>query len=200
MLTPYDDIYWSDQQQPALRQGKRMYLTVLVALVILLLLSALLSYVNLSLAVTGDRAKEMATRRLVGEDRGKVFWRVLGESLLFVFICFLLSVLLAWWIAPLLDSIRPTGLSIPFRIRLDGVFLSVSAAIVLLVGLLAGIAPAVACASFRPLDVVSGQIRRKRKMYFGKICIVLQGVLAIVLIVMAITLERQLDFLKKAYL
>ena len=198
MLTPYDDIYWSEQQQPALRQGKRMYLSVLVALVILLLLSALLSYVNLSLAVTGDRAKEMATRRLVGEDRGKVFRRVLGESLLFVFICFLLSILLAWWMAPLLDSIRPTGLSIPFRIRLDGVFLSVSAAIVLLVGLLAGIAPAVACASFRPLDVVSGKIRRKRKMYFGKICIVLQGVLAVLLIVMAITLERQLDFLKKA--
>ena len=198
MLTPYDDIYWSEQQQPALRQGKRMYLSVLVALVILLLLSALLSYVNLSLAVTGDRAKEMATRRLVGEDRGKIFRRVLGESLLFVFICFLLSILLAWWMAPLLDSIRPTGLSIPFRIRLDGVFLSVSAAIVLLVGLLAGIAPAVACASFRPLDVVSGKIRRKRKMYFGKICIVLQGVLAVLLIVMAITLERQLDFLKKA--
>ena len=40
MLTPYDDIYWSEQQQPALRQGKRMYLSVLVALVILLLLSA----------------------------------------------------------------------------------------------------------------------------------------------------------------
>ena len=198
MLTPYDDLYFSDEQQSALRQGKRMYLSVLVALVVLLLLSALLSYVNLSLAVTGDRAKEMATRRLVGEDRGTVFWRVLGESLLFVFICFLLSLLLAWWIAPLLDSIRPTGLNIPFRLRMDGPFWLLSVAVVLLVGLLAGIAPASACASFRPLDVVSGKIRRKRKMYFGRICIVLQGVLAVVLIVMAITLERQLDYLKKA--
>ena len=198
MLTPYDDLYWSEQQQPALRQGKRMYFSVLVALVILLLLSALLTYVNLSLAVTGDRAKEMATRRLVGEDRGKVFRRVLGESLLFVFACFLLSILLAWWIAPHLDSIRPTGLNLPFRLRMDGAFWLMSAAIVVLVGLLAGIAPAAACASFRPLDVVSGKIRRKRKMYFGRICIIVQGILAVILIVMAITLDRQLNYLKKA--
>ena len=68
MLTAYDDIYLSEQTQFALRQGKRMYLSVLIALVILLLVSAILSYVNLSMAVTGDRAREMATRRLVGEE------------------------------------------------------------------------------------------------------------------------------------
>ena len=198
MLTAYDDIYLSDQTQYALRQGKRVYLSVLVALVILLLVSAMLSYVNLSMAVIGNRAREMATRRLVGEDQGRVFIRVLGESLLFVFACYLLAILLAWWIVPGLDSIRPTGLNVPFRIRLDGIFWLISGASVLLVGILAGIVPAASCASFRPLDVVSGKIRRRRKMYFGRICIIVQSVLAVVLIVMAITLERQLSYLKEA--
>ena len=198
MLTAYDDIYLTEHAHYALRQGKRMYLSVLITLVILLLMSAMLGYVNLSMAVTGDRAREMATRRLVGEDQGHVFLRVLGESLLFVSVCYLFAILLALWIAPGLDSIRPTGLNVPFRIRLDGVFWLISGAIVLLVSVLAGIAPASACASFRPLDVVSGKIRRKRKMYFGRICIVLQSVLAIVLVVMAITLERQLNYLKNA--
>ena len=198
MLTAYDDIYLSEQTQFALRQGKRMYLSVLIALVILLLVSAMLSYINLSMAVTGDRAREMATRRLVGEEQHHVFLRVLGESLVFVFVCYLFAILLALWIAPGLDSIRPTGLNVPFRIRPDGLFWLFSGALVLLVSVLAGIAPAVACASFRPLDVVSGKIRRKRKMYFGRICIILQSVLAVVLIVMAITLERQLNYLKEA--
>jgi len=150
------------------------------------------------MAVIGDRAREMATRRLVGDDQHHVFLRILGESLLFVFICYLLAILLALWIAPGLDSIRPTGLNVPFRIRLDGIFWLISGALVLLVGMSAGIAPAAASASFRPLDVVSGKIRRKRKMYFGRICIIWQSVLAVVLIVMAITLERQLNYLKKA--
>ena len=198
MLVPYDDVYLSGPRHSALRQGKKVYISVLVALVILLLISALLSYVNLSLAVTGDRAKEMATRRLVGEDRGKVLRRVLGESLVFTLVCYLLAIVLAAWIAPGLDSIRPTGLNVPFRLRLDGGFWLLSAGLVLVVGLLSGIAPAVACATYRPLDVVSGKIRRKRKMFFGNICIVLQSVLAVVLIVMAITLDRQLHFLLKA--
>ena len=198
MLTAYDDIYLSEQTQFALRQGKRMYLSVLIALVILLLVSAMLGYVNLCMAVTGDRAREMATRRLVGEDQSHVFMRVLGETLLFVSVCYLLAILLALWIAPVLDSIRPTGLNVPFRIRPDGGFWLISGALVLLVSVLAGIAPAASCASFRPLDVVSGKIRRKRKMYFGKICIILQSVLAVVLIVMTITLERQLNYLKNA--
>ena len=198
MLVPYDDVYLSGPRHSALRQGKKVYISVLVALVILLLISALLSYVNLSLAVTGDRAKEMATRRLVGEDRGKVLRRVLGESLAFALACYVLAIVLAAWIAPGLDSIRPTGLNVPFRLRLDGGFWLLSAGLVLLVGLLSGLAPAIACASYRPLDVVSGKIRRKRKMFFGNVCIVLQGVLAVVLIVMAITLDRQLHFLLKA--
>ena len=198
MLTAYDDIYLSEQTQFALRQGKRMYLSVLIALVILLLVSAMLGYVNLCMAVTGDRAREMATRRLVGEDQSHVFMRVLGETLLFVSVCYLLAILLALWIAPVLDSIRPTGLNVPFRIRPDGGFWLISGALVLLVSVLAGIAPAASCASFRPLDVVSGKIRRKRKMYFGKICIILQSVLAVVLIVMTISLERQLNYLKNA--
>ena len=198
MLIPYDDVYLSGPRHSALRQGKKVYISVLVALVVLLLISALLSYVNLSLAVTADRAKEMAMRRLVGEDRGKVLRRVLGESLVFTLVCYVLAIVLAAWIAPVLDSIRPTGLNVPFRLRLDGGFWLLSAGLVLLVGLLSGIAPATACASYRPLDVVSGKIRRKRKMVFGNICIVLQSVLAVVLIVMAITLDRQLHFLLKA--
>ncbi len=198
MLVPYDDVYLSGPRHSALRQGKKVYMSVLVALVILLLISALLSYINLSLAVTGDRAKEMATRRLVGEDRGKVLRRVLGESLVFTLACYVLAIVLAAWIAPGLDSIRPTGLNVPFRLRLDGGFWLLSAGLILLVGLLSGLVPAAACASFRPLDVVSGKIRRKRKMFFGSVCIVLQSVLAVVLIVMAITLDRQLHFLLKA--
>ena len=198
MLVPYDEVYLSGQGYSSLRQGKKVYVSVLVALVVLLLLSALLSYVNLSLAVTGDRAREMATRRLVGEDRGAVLRRVLGESLLFTLACYVLAILLAAWIAPGLDSIRPTGLNVPFRLRLDGGFWLLSAGLVLLVGLLAGLAPAAACASYRPLDVVSGTIRRKRKMFFGNVCIVLQSVLAVVLIVMALVLERQLHFLQHA--
>ena len=51
------------------RTGNVQMLRLLTVVVLLLLLSAIFNYVNLSLALTGKRAKEMATRRLLGADR-----------------------------------------------------------------------------------------------------------------------------------
>ena len=195
---PYDELYYSADSYHSLRQGKRLYFSILVVLVLLLLLSAILTYINLSFAVTGARAREMATRRLVGEDRDDIFKRVLGESMVFTLACFALSILLAFWLAPVLDSLRPTGFNVPFRLHLDAPFWLMSAALVLVVGLLAGTVPAAACASFRPLDVVSGEIRRKRKMSLGRACIIFQSAMAIILTVVAITLGSQLRFLERA--
>ena len=48
------------------RTGNAQMLRLLTVVVLLLLLSAIFNYVNLSLALTGKRAKEMATRRLLG--------------------------------------------------------------------------------------------------------------------------------------
>jgi putative ABC transport system permease protein len=198
MLTPYSQLYFSPYYLSSFRRGNLAYLLALVALVLLLLISALFSYINLSLALIGDRAKEMATRRLVGEDRGAIFWRVLGESLLFSAVCYLLAIALAFWLTPVLDSLRPTGLNVPFRLRLDKTFWLISAVLVSLVGLLAGAIPAAACASFRPLDVVSGKIRLKRKMRFSRFCIILQSTLSVVLIILTITLAWQLRFLERS--
>ncbi len=195
---PYDKLYYWPASFVSLRQGKRLYFSILVVLVLLLLLSAILTYINLSFAVTWQRAKEMATRRLVGEDRGGIFKHVLGESLVFTLVCFSLAVLLAFWLAPVLDSLRPTGLNVPFRLHLDAPFWLMSAVLVLVVGLLAGTVPAAACASFRPLDVVSGEVRRKRKMSLGRICIVFQSTMAVLLTVFAIMLGSQLRFLDRA--
>ncbi len=195
---PYDELYYSSNSFHSLRQGKRLYFSILVVLVLLLLLSAILTYINLSFAVTGQRAKEMATRRLLGEDRGDILKRVLSESLVFTLVCFALAILLAFWLAPVLDSLRPTGFNVPFRLHLDAPFWLMSAALVLVVGLLAGTVPAAACASFRPLDVVSGEIRRKRKMSLGRACIIFQSAMAIILTVVAITLGSQLRFLERA--
>lgn len=197
-LTPFDSIYYSPVSMWVFRQGKKLYLTVLVLLCFVLLLSSMLSYVNLSMAASGDRAREMATRRLVGDDRVGIFRRVLGESILFTLVCFLLAIPLAFWLAPLLDSLRPVGLNIPFSIQADGTFWLLQLGLALLLGLLAGIAPSWMSASVRPIDVVSGKIRRKRKMYFNCISVIVQSAITLVLIVMALVMERQLDYMEKA--
>ena len=196
LVMPYEDLFFSDIDISGLRQGKRLYLVVLILLGLVLLASAVLNYVNLSLAASGYRAKEMATRQLVGDDRRGVLLRSLGESLLFVGICYVLAVLLAQALVPLLNSLRPEEMTVSFRVAPDGHFSLMSVMLVLGVGALAGLAPALMLASWRPIDVVSGRLRRRRKMVFNRICIIVQAALALVLIVMAITLHAQLRYLQ----
>ena len=194
-LTPYQDLYFSDFRPMGLRQGKRLYLTVLIVLGLILLLSALLNYVNLSLAASGARAKEMATRQLVGDSRWGVLLRSLAESILFVACCYVLALLLADALLPWLNSLKPAGISVPFRLALDGGALLLAVAVVLVLGGLAGIVPALSLASWRPIDVVSGRLRRRRKMLFNRVCVAVQAALALVLIVMSLTLGSQLRYL-----
>ena len=198
ILTPFDDLYFSETPISELRQGNALYLHVLIALGILLFLSALLSFINLSLAISGGRAKEMASRRLLGESRTQVFGRMMLEILLFTLVCFLLAIPLAYAIVPGLDGLRPNGLNIPFRVCASPSFWLIATFGVVLAGLAAGAAPAALCASFKPLDVVSGQTRRQQKMTFNRVCIIFQSALALILITMSITLERQLHYMETA--
>lgn len=196
MATEYREMYFSPVDITGIRQGNRLYLNVLVVLGLVLLLSAILNYMNLCSAVSGGRAKEMATRRLLGEGKGRIFGRVLSESILFTAVCYILAVLLAWALVPYLNSIRPEGIPVAFRVSPGPVFWLFSAAIVLLAGALAGFLPAWMLSSFQPIEVISGNIRKRLKMGFNKACIIAQTVLAVVLVCMAIAFQSQLRHLE----
>ena len=197
IATPYKELYFSTIDMPALKQGKYLYIWVLTLMGVLLLASALLNYINLCSAISGNRAKEMATRRLVGSYKRDIFIRTLYESMLFTLACFILAVILAFAIIPYLNSLRPASFVMPFRITFNPFFWIMGVIIILTVGGLAGLVPATLLASYRPIDVVSGRIRRRRKMVFNKICIIVQATLALVLICLTITMNSQLTYLRK---
>ena len=196
MATEYRDIYFSSAEISGLRQGNRLYLNVLVVLGLVLLLSAILNYMNLCSAISGGRAKEMAMRRLLGEEKNRIFGRVLFESILFTAVCYLFAVALAAAIVPSLNSIRPEGIPVAFRVSPGLEFWLFSVAIVLLTGSLAGFLPAWMLSSFQPIEVISGSIRKRLKMGFNKACIIVQTVLAVVLVCLSLAFQAQLRHLE----
>ena len=195
-LTPASDLYFSSESTATWRHGKVLYLVVLLVLGIVLLLSALLNYVNLNSAISGSRAKEMATRRLLGEDRKGIIRRIVLESVLFTGICYLLAIVLAVAVVPVLNSLFSTVLPVPFRVAPTPFFWLLSLGLVLVLGVVAGLVPASILSSYRPIDVLSGAVRRHRKATFNKLCIVLQSALAMILTAMAFVMVLQLRHLE----
>ena len=165
-------------------------LDLLLAAVLLLLVSAVFNYINLNMALSAKRAREMATRRLIGASQASVFGRRILESMFFTLVCFGVSALLAVWWTPAVNRLLNDP-DIAIRIQFTPQYITIFAALVLGVGFLAGLLPALFSSRWKPIDVVRGNFRAQSKMTFSKVFIVLQNALSVFLIALAIVMEGQ---------
>lgn len=187
----WDQIHFAEDDVEIFKHGNRSLVNILLVVALVLLLSALFNYINLTVAQIGNRAKEMATRRLLGESVGGVMLRYLKESALFTAVCFLLGLLISWAFIPLFNSMLDTKIDLFHSFDLLW-FLPLAYVII---SIFAGILPAIVVSRFNPIDVVKGTIRMRSKMWFSKIFIVAQNVISITLVVMAITMMLQMKHL-----
>ena len=191
-MTRFDQLFFKDfgGSNNQLKHGDLKTLKMLAIVGLLLLLSAVFNYINLSFALTGKRAKEMATRRLLGAQKGEIVWKYIAESLLFTAVCFGLGLLLAYLFAPSVNALLNHP-DIPIKVQVTPTYLLVYLVIIMVVGVLNGIIPALFASRVEPIDVVKGTFRRNTKMVFNKVFIVIQSALAVFLIAMSIVMEAQ---------
>ena len=188
-MTRFDQLFFNDNGYE-FNHGDQKTLKLLALVGLLLLLSAVLNYINLSFALTGKRAKEMATRRLLGAQKGEIVWKYVAESLVFTTVCFSLGLLLAYLLAPSVNTLLNNP-DVPIRVRMSFTYILAYLAGILVVGVLNGIIPALFASRVQPIDVVKGTFHRNTKMVFNKVFIVVQVIFAVCLIAMAIVMEAQ---------
>ena len=189
-LSRYDELFFKETEG-FFRHGDKATLRILMLVGLLLLLSAILNYINLSVALTGKRAKEMAVRQLSGASRVGIIWKYLAESIAFTAVCFAAGLLLAEAFCPAMNALLNNP-DIPIKIIWSPGYVFAYIVIILLVGVLCGIFPAMMSGRYNPVDVMKGGYRRRSKMVFSKVFIVLQNALAVILIALAITMEAQM--------
>ena len=189
-LSRYDELFFKETEG-FFRHGDKATLRILMLVGLLLLLSAILNYINLSVALTGKRAKEMAVRQLSGASRAGIIWKYLAESIAFTAVCFAAGLLLAEAFCPAMNALLNNP-DIPIKIIWSPGYVFAYIVIILLVGVLCGIFPALMSGRYNPVDVMKGGYRRRSKMVFSKVFIVLQNALAVILIALAITMEAQM--------
>ena len=189
-LSRYDELFFKETEG-FFRHGDKATLRILMLVGLLLLLSAILNYINLSVALTGKRAKEMAVRQLSGASRIGIIWKYVAESIAFTAVCFAAGLLLAEAFCPAMNALLNNP-DIPIRVIWSPGYVIAYIVIILLVGVLCGMFPAMMAGRYKPVEVMKGGYRRKSKMVFSKVFIVLQNALAVILIALAITMEAQM--------
>jgi putative ABC transport system permease protein len=192
-LVRYDEIWFSPANNQSLKRGSRTYTGIILLVTIILLLSAIFNYINLNVALSGKRTKEMATRKILGASEKSLIGSRLLESLAFTTVCFLLAALLAEALTPWFNRI--VGAGVPVRVLWSPGWIGIYSLFILIVSLIQGYLPAWIGTRIPAISVVKGEFRAKSKHVFSKVFIVLQHVFSIVLLALAIVLGLQVSHL-----
>ena len=193
-LTPLTDVLFAPQNEGSgLLKGDKTRLRILLAAVLAILFFAVSNYINLTVANTGFRAKEMATRRLFGSSQTEISLKLIAESILMIVFAFLVGFALALCVQDeamalfkgkiaLLNDIHPWSLSIVLGF-------------ILLLGLFSGILPSWHISRYQPIDIVKGSFRFRSKMVLSRLFIILQNAVTITMLTAAFVIWLQLHHL-----
>lgn len=196
-IIPLDDLMFAPQNTGAgLQTGDKSLLGILLAVVLAILMFAVTNYINLTVANTGFRAKEMATRRLLGSDGLGISLELIGESTLMVFISFIIGGALALLLEDKVAVLFKGKIDILKDINFSTV--SVSLLFIVLTGIISGIMPTISLSKYKPIDVVKGSFRYHSKMVLSRIFIILQNVITMTMMAATLTILLQMSHLVKA--
>ena len=178
-------------------KANRAYLLIFSLVAGFLLLIASINYINLSLAQSVGRSREVGIRKAVGATRVQLLIQFLGESLLLTTAAVALSLLLVSILLPIYNEIADTHFSLSSLLNWPMVILLL--AIVVIVGVIAGSYPALYLASFEPVKALTGKLRlsgKSTKARLGQGLVVLQFTISVAIIIGTLIIYKQLHYLQ----
>lgn len=174
--------------------GNLLYPHIFIAIGLLILLIACMNFMNLSTARFINRSIEVGIRKTVGASRKDLIKQFLGESLLIAFIAHIIGMFLLEFTLPMFSRITEIQFSIHY---LNLTYIIYLASLIAIIGILAGLYPALFLSSFKPVHVLKGWIgERVSSLNIRKILVIGQFVISITLIIGSIMVYRQLIYMK----
>ncbi len=195
-LQPFTDIHLSKDFGTAngLEHGSNpVYSYILSGIAVLLLVIACINFINLTIARSLKRAKEIGIRKVVGGQKQQLILQFLGETFLLCLLSFVFAVFLVQLVLPVFNSLSNKALSFSYLIdaRLVGYYFL----LLVLTALLAGCYPAFVLSGFNPVQTLYGRFRFSGRNILSKSLLVLQFSLASLLIIASLVLSRQFKYL-----
>jgi putative ABC transport system permease protein len=198
-LQPLNEVYLysaSFKYDQAIK-GNITYVRALGIIAVFILLIACFNFVNLATAKSMQRAKEVGIRKAVGASQGQLMLQFLGETIMLTLISVIFAAALTSLLLPSLNAF--TDKEMTFNVFREPSILLLLLLLTLVVGILAGLYPAIVLSGFKPVKVLKSAVVVDSRV--GKIqwlrhgLIVLQFALSIFLIISAIIVFKQVSYL-----
>lgn len=175
-------------------QGNSQIVSAFIVVAILIILIACINFINLAIARSIKRAKEVGVRKVLGANRITLMYQFLGESLIITFLAILLSLILIEMGLPSFNHLLEMDLKLDY---LHNPLMNLGLIVLwIVVGLFSGIYPALFISRYQAVDVlkgVSGQGLRFGNL-LSKSLVVFQFIVAIALVFIVQVSNRQMQF------
>jgi putative ABC transport system permease protein len=194
-LVPLKDIYFHNPYFYDHLHGNLKFVRIFLLVSILTLIIACINFVNLTIAKSSAVSKEVGVKKVFGASQPQLFSQFLFESVILCFISSLFAVTIIQIIIPQFNQVTGGNLSLnnylTFRYIISYFIL------VVIIGVLAGIYPALKLSSFNPIQYFrkfGG--RGMTKSTFRTGLVVFQFTISIVLMLSVFVVIRQINFMK----
>jgi len=174
--------------------GNRIYLYIYSLIALLILLIGCLNFVNLSNARGVYRIKEIGLRKVIGAGRGQLIRQFLGESVIITFFATAFACLLVNGLLPLFNQFAGTALSIRGMLLPQVLFAVLG--LIIFVGILSGLYPAIVLTSFKPDQILRGVHKGTRGSFALKVLVVGQFAISLFLATGSLAVSKQLAFMR----
>jgi putative ABC transport system permease protein len=197
-LTPLCDVYHSKcgLNTPFLnfiKQGNKQRIIILLMVAILILVIAIINYINISSSHRVEMIKQMGVQKVIGASRFNIFSKIIVDAQA----TFLVSAFLAAVIAGIISSYvnHYTGISYNQKILFSPVFVLTALFSTIALGFISGLLPALRFSLSRPVDNLKNSVSaQKNGSSFRSILVIAQFVIAIVLIAFTALVQKQVKY------
>jgi putative ABC transport system permease protein len=166
---------------------------ILSGIAIFILLIACINFINLTIARSLKRAREIGIRKVVGGQRSQLVMQFMGESLIVCFVSFMLALVFASTVLPLFNELANKRLSMSYLVDIP--MLLVFTGLFLVTAFASGFYPALVLSGFNPIQTLYNRIKLSSKNYLAKSLVVLQFTLAALLIISTFFVYAQFHYL-----
>jgi ABC-type antimicrobial peptide transport system permease subunit len=174
--------------------GRISYIKIFAVVACFILLIACINFMNLATARSLNRAKEIGVRKVVGAARQSLTRQFMGESVLTSIVAFVFGLIIVELLLTYFNELTGKKLTIDY---LDPVIISSLLSVVLLTGLIAGSYPSFFLSSLKAINVLKGKFSGLSGAGIRKSLVVFQFGISIALMISAIIVYYQIDFIKK---
>ena len=192
-LLPINQIHYDNEIGSGQSTVSKTYIYTLLLICFFILSIASFNFINLNIARSFTRAKEVGVRKSLGASSQQIFFQVWGESLLVCLFAFAVGLIAAVLLIPHFNQLFDAKLTL--NIFKNPLTILIILFGLILISLIAGGYPALIISKYNTASVLKGKVSLKKPGIFRNTLVVMQFGMACLLMTCTLVAYNQFNYM-----